>query len=343
MFKFKNILNYKWLLLFILVCVSCFVAFSTFSKSEASIQLFVEPEATVAPVLNAINDAQKSIEIEVYMLTNQNIIDALINKARNGVKVKVILEHHPYGGDGSVRDIADELNNGGVKVHWGNKKFTYTHEKAIIIDGVKALIMTLNLTNASFVSNREYGLIDTNLADVKEIRQVFDCDWNSVTPKLTNKNLLWSPVNSRDRLVKLIKSAKHTLSIETEGLADLVIEEMLVAKAKEGVDVKLIISPPSDMSTLKILVGNGVQVHLAGERKSPNDDQLYMHAKMMVVDGDKSAYVGSENLTKNSLDFNRELGIKLSHSSDDSNGENGIIKELNSVFEVDWANTSPLT
>jgi cardiolipin synthase A/B len=57
------------------------------------------------------------------------------------------------------------------------------------------------------------------------------------------------------------------------------------------------------------------------------DPQLYMHAKIIVVDG-KTAFVGSENISSQSLDQNRELGIIVSDA--------GVLSTLQSTFQKDW-------
>ena len=54
---------------------------------------------------------------------------------------------------------------------------------------------------------------------------------------------------------------------------------------------------------------------------------LTMHAKTTIVDGAR-AYVGSENLTSNSLDKNREMGILLR--------EPAVVKQLVAVAMRDW-------
>jgi phosphatidylserine/phosphatidylglycerophosphate/cardiolipin synthase-like enzyme len=57
------------------------------------------------------------------------------------------------------------------------------------------------------------------------------------------------------------------------------------------------------------------------------DPKLYMHAKIIVVDG-KTAFVGSENISTQSLDRNRELGIIVSDA--------GVLNTLQSTFQKDW-------
>src|SRR5258708_36941752 len=53
-----------------------------------------------------------------------------------------------------------------------------------------------------------------------------------------------------------------------------------------------------------------------------------MHAKIIVVDG-KKAFVGSENISAQSLDQNRELGIIVSDAN--------VLSRLQTTFQKDWA------
>ena len=53
----------------------------------------------------------------------------------------------------------------------------------------------------------------------------------------------------------------------------------------------------------------------------------HLHTKMIVADGAR-AYVGSENLSTNSLDNNREVGVVVTEASS--------IAPLTASFETDW-------
>ena len=59
------------------------------------LQVFVEPEAGETPVLHAIEGAQRSVWVEVYLLTDRNVINALEDAANRGVDVRVLLELNP--------------------------------------------------------------------------------------------------------------------------------------------------------------------------------------------------------------------------------------------------------
>src|SRR5438046_1135097 len=65
--------------------------------ANADAQVFVEPEDGPAPLLTAINGAGKSIDLVMYLLTDRQIIGALENAERRGVRVRTLLEQHPFG------------------------------------------------------------------------------------------------------------------------------------------------------------------------------------------------------------------------------------------------------
>ena len=62
-------------------------------------------------------------------------------------------------------------------------------------------------------------------------------------------------------------------------------------------------------------------------------DAPYVHAKAIIVDG-QSAFVGSQNLTANSLDGNREAGVVLSDLL--------AVSRLQATFDHDFAIATPL-
>ncbi|MBX5450289.1 phospholipase D-like domain-containing protein [Thermogemmatispora sp.] len=299
------------------------------SGAQQGLQVFVEPDAGERVITNAINSAHRSVWLELYLLTNRNVINALEEAANRGLDVRVMLETHPYGGGSlSPTETMDRLSAAGVKVKATSPAFALTHEKGMIIDGTTAYIMTCNLTNAALgvgsTKNREYGIIDTNPADVKAVSDIFEADWNRTQVSLSNPNLVVSPINSRSVLESLIKGAHKSLLIEAEELIDDSIEHELAAAAQRGVTVQVILpyqssSSDSNRSGIKTIKQGGAQVR--------EDKQLYMHAKMMIVDGEK-AFVGSENFSSQSLDHNRELGIVLS--------DQHIISVLQQTFAADW-------
>ncbi|WP_189361384.1 phospholipase D-like domain-containing protein [Thermogemmatispora tikiterensis] len=297
--------------------------------AQQGLQVFVEPDAGEGVITNAINGAHRSVWLELYLLTNRNVINALEEAANRGLDVRVMLETHPYGGGSlSPTETMDRLSAAGVKVKATSPAFALTHEKGMIIDGTTAYIMTCNLTNAALgvgsTKNREYGIIDTNPPDVKAVSDIFEADWNRTQVSLSNPNLVVSPINSRSVLESLIKGAQKSLLIEAEELIDDTIEQDLAAAAQRGVTVQVILPYQSSSSDSN---HSGIMAIKRGGAQVREDKQLYMHAKLMIVDGEK-AFVGSENFSSQSLDHNRELGIVLS--------DQHILSVLQQTFSKDW-------
>src|SRR5260221_14605183 len=111
---------------------------------NTNITLFIEPESGNKPILDAINSAQKEILVEVYLLSDKDVISALENAKARGVGVNVILEAHPFGGGNINPKTKTELIAHGIAVSNSSPKFALTHEKAIIIDNVEAFILSQN-------------------------------------------------------------------------------------------------------------------------------------------------------------------------------------------------------
>lgn len=293
-----------------------------------NLSLVQQPQDGRKILLDSIESAQKEIDVEVYLLTDKEIISSLEKANQRGVKVNVMLEEHPFGAPSLNNKTYQTLKDAGIAVSWANPAFSFTHEKAVVIDGIKAFILNQNLTAASFSKNREFDIIDTNPEDVTQIRNIFfsDAKRESITP--TGPNLIVSPNNARDMIVSLLKSAKREIVIEMEVIDDKEIITLLEqAAAKIPVEV---IMPDyhqifANKKVAAELVKNKVSVRTLS---SP-----YIHAKLIVVDKQK-AYIGSVNLTTQSLDENRELGIIIS--------EEDIITTLEKDFQTDWSVASQI-
>ncbi|HBE26962.1 MAG TPA: hypothetical protein DDW33_14900, partial [Ktedonobacter sp.] len=212
------------------------------------VHVFVEPDAGEHPITDAISAAKKSVWIELYLLTDRNVIRALEEAPNRGVDVRVMLEPHPFGGGSPARTM-DQLRAAGAKVQDSNPSFALTHEKGMIIDGVTAYIMTSNFSRSALGSysgssgfnNREYDIVDANPPDVQAVTAIFQADWNRTAAQFTDPNLIVSPVNARNAFLTLINSAHSTLLVEAEEMNDTIIEQALVSAAQHGVQVQVIL------------------------------------------------------------------------------------------------------
>lgn len=293
--------------------------------SAGNLQLFVEPAAGEQVILDAINNAHQSVWLEMYLLTDTNIIQALENAAGRHLDVRVMLEPHPAGG-GSPQSTLDALKAAGASTEVTDPNFTLTHEKGLILDGTTAFIMTSNFTYSALNGkNREYGIIDTVSQDVQGVIDIFNADWNRSTVQLTDANLVVSPVNARNDLTTLISGAQKSLIIEAEELFDTNIAQAIASDAQRGVQVEVVLPTPQSQPDSN---SSGIATIKAAGAQVKEDPQLIMHAKTLVVDGQR-AFVGSENFSSTSLDSNRELGLLFSDPQ--------IISTLQQTFNQDWS------
>lgn len=286
--------------------------------AQSSLQVFVEPEAHTSPVLSLIRSARHDIRLEVYLLTSRPIIAALARAHAQGVDVRVLLEQRPYGAGRYAQLGYAALRLAGLNVRWANEAaFTYTHEKAMVIDGRAAGIFTFNLTSSGMLRNREFGVIDDSARDAAALAAIFDADWRRNRPSLTDPRLVVSPVNSRADLERLIDSARSTLDLYAEEVNDGEVEAHLRRAAGRHVHVRLITSQTS--AGVQSLRHAGIAVGIV--------PQPYIHAKAIVADR-RRVFVGSENLSGTSLDRNREIGLLSSDRT--------LAATIESTFQHDW-------
>ncbi len=294
--------------------------------------LIVEPDAGITPVLSRIERAEKSIDLVMYKLSDTQVVEALGAAVARGVSVRVLLNGGYYSKKESANDAAyAALQKVNVPVQWTPTNFALTHQKTFVFDGTEALVMTFNLQSKYYKTGRDFAVAVTNPNDIAAIQKTFNADWNGeyiVAPK--GDTLLWSP-GSEDELLHLINSASSTLDIYNEEMADADITKALVAAAQRGVDVRLNMTYATNWKEAFFTLRDaGVSV-----RTFPSSSKIiYIHAKMIIADG-KTAFVGSENFSNNSLNKNRELGLILSAPQ--------ILEGLQSTFDTDWAKSRPFT
>jgi phosphatidylserine/phosphatidylglycerophosphate/cardiolipin synthase-like enzyme len=299
--------------------------------------LVVQPDDGRTLILNALSAAKKSIDLTIYEISDPQIMSALGAAKARGVTVRVIYNWFSFPADMQQREITpaiQQLTKAGIQCKQAPRAFEVTHEKAFVIDGTTGIVMSFNLTSEYFGTTRDFGIVTTVGAEVTEISNVFDADWNAkpVTPKVAS--LVWSPVNSRTKLTSLISGATKTVDIYCEEVEDPGTLGAMVAAAKRGVKVRFIAAVLSGEGKVN---GNarGITYLQNGGVSAVCKSFLYVHAKMLLADygtQNAQAYIGSENFSCVSLDDNRECGIIVSESA--------ILDRLQSTYNSDWAQPS---
>jgi hypothetical protein len=288
--------------------------------------LLTLPDQGESQIYSFVNSAKSSIDMTMYELRDTTMENDLIAREKAGVNVRVILDRQ----ETSVNSAAySALQAGGVSVTYSSSSFTYTHQKTITVDNAESYISTGNLDTTYYSTSRDYGVFDTDLTDVNAIVAVFNADFakTSITPS-DGDDLVWSPTDSQSHLVSLINGAQHTLDMQQEEFSDTAVINAIVAAENRGVQVRLVLENENNEWATGIS-----QVEAAGGQvktyTSPTG--YYIHAKTIVADyGTSTAkvFLGSENMTSNSLNNNRELGLIVT----DSGVINGVESAINADF-----------
>jgi len=263
-------------------------------------QFYVEPDAGVTPLVSFIRAARRSLDGEVYLFSSAAVFDALGDAVRRGVRVHLVLDPHPFGGDSGSADGAYRvLTAEGVAVRWAAPAYRFTHAKFLVSDHAAAWIGTMNWTNTAFTRNREFAEETDAPAVAQESDAVFAADWNGQPLDTGTPDLVVSPTNARGTILGLIAGARYSLDIYAEEVYDAASIQALADATRRGVRVRIVYAGLGDAEGLS---GIGAQVARVA---SP-----YIHAKAIVADG-TTLFIGSENLSATSLDRNREVGLLM--------------------------------
>ncbi|SRR5579883_581740 len=298
------------------------LAMLVFSFPAFADQLIVEPDMGREPIFKAIQQANYSIDLVMYGLTDRQLLASLLQQKSKGLTVKIILEQTPYKAEGENTRAINAFHQYHIDWQGDIPRFKLIHQKTLIIDDKEAIVMTFNFTHSAFQHDRNFGLIIDNPKQVKEIANTFSADWNHQVIHHSGTDLIWSPDNSREQLSNLLSHAKESIDMYAQDIKDYRLIGSLAKAARKGIKVNILTSTNLQSKQFDYLRRAGVNIR--------HSEPYYIHAKVFIIDQQK-AILGSINLTSASLDENRELSIITRDKS--------IIQQLLSVFANDWNNS----
>ena len=276
-------------------------------------KLIIEPADGVAPLLEAIKKAKKSIEIAIFRFDRKDVEAALKAAAARGVRVTALIAFASRGGEKSLRKLELRFLEAGIIVARTADDLTRYHDKFMLIDRRVLYVLSFNFTTLDIGHSRGFGIVTTHSVFVTEAVKLFKADCTRITYKSKSETFVVSPANSRQVLAAFLKRAKTQLLIYDPKISDTEMLRILNERVKAGVDVK-VIGQVSGRGTV-------VARKLAGMR---------LHTRTIIRDR-RQAFVGSQSLRLGELDARRELGLVIHDSR--------IVKTLVDTFEADWGKT----
>ena len=294
--------------------------------------IIILPDDTGQSIIDAINSAEESLLIKMFLFSDPGLINAVIAAKQRGVKTRVMLNPTRRNGEEENEETRNQLREADIEVRDSNPSFILTHEKSMVIDEKLAFVKSLNWETKNLTETRDYAIVTSHPNEVEEIIQCFKADWERTEfDPGEGSHLIWCSFNGRQRIARFIDETKHSLFIQNERFQDLVIIERLVHAARRGVKVHVMARPPHTLKTEKLMEGVvglrilddvGIKIHQL--------KHLKLHGKMLLADGCR-AIIGSINLTPGSFDHRRELAIEV-HDAD-------VIDRLKIIAHLDWENS----
>lgn len=255
-------------------------------------------DAGDTPITQFVQGAQRSLDCELYMVTDHGLADALGQATRRGVRVRVILEPKA----GSTQLVRGES---GVDVLEPPEGVALDHTKSCVRDtgttSAEVLVGTANWSRSAVDKNADLvATLPGSDVGAQQIAATVEADvarqpLPALPSSLSGEEAVVSPANARALLSAFIVQPGDRLLVTSEELRDSQLLAGLTAAAAQ----------------------KQVQVAAPASERTPAGAQrcfssLYIHAKVMVLwrqGRPAAAFLGSENLSTASLDRNREIGV----------------------------------
>jgi cardiolipin synthase len=272
--------------------------------------LIIQPEAGLAPVVRAIHRAKRTVDIAIFRIDQEDVEKALAAAVQRGVRVRVLVAHTNRGGENRLRKLEQRLLEAGATVSRTGDDFPRYHGKFLVADDTLHLF-GFNFTRVDTLRSRSFGVSTKEASAVREARALFEADSSRqpYVPKRTR--LVVSPANARETLTAFVKGAKRQLLVYDVNIQDPVFIKLLEQRAAAGVDVRVI-------GKCKACKGLDVQPLRS----------MRLHVRALVRDG-VQAFVGSQSLRRLELDKRREVGVLIMNAA--------VARQIRDTFEADWA------
>ena len=276
-------------------------------------ELIIQPDAGVAPVVTAIKQARKSVDVTIFRLDRNEVTRALEAAVGRGVSVRALIAHTHSGSDKVLRKLELRLLAAGVTASRTADELVRYHGKMMIIDERVLHVYGFNFTRLDIAKSRSLGVITKNPKLVQEALKLFRADDTRQTYVPGSDRFVVSPENARERLAKFINGARKQLFIYDPHVSDDAMLRLIRQRIHAGVDVRII--------------GRvGAKWKICSD-KFPG---RRLHIRAIIRDG-RRAFLGSQSLRRLELEKRREIGVIAS--------DKRVVRRMIAVFEHDWAQT----
>lgn len=338
---------------------------------DNAVEIYTNGYEFFPALLQAIGQATNHIHLDFYLFCDDPlgrlVADALIDKARQGVEVRVIYDDVACWQVSN--DFYERMRNEGIEVHafmpvkfpaFTSKMNYRNHRKLCVVDGRVGFVGGMNIALRYVKGTKGMAWRDTHLkvegGAVYGIQRAFLVDWYFTDRTLITDRKYYPPLNlaiNNNCLAQLVTSSPVTpwpdimqgyvrILLEAkryvymESPYFLPTEPILFAMrtaALAGVDVRLLIPRKSDSKVLDWSTLSYVMETLQAGVKVYLYQAGFNHSKLLVCD-DSVSTVGSTNVDFRSFEHNFESNIFFY--------DEGMALRLKNIFMEDLAQSRPI-
>ncbi|MCG3086745.1 cardiolipin synthase [Sporosarcina cyprini] len=340
---------------------------------DNDVQIFNDGAVKFESLIKDLEAAKDHIHFQYYILRldtlGKRIMDILIRKAKQGVKVRVLFDD--IGSRGlHVRHLKALVEAGGEVAAFFpailpliNPRLNYrNHRKIVVIDGRIGYVGGFNVGDEYLGLNKRFGYWrDTHLriegSAVHPLQTRFILDWNQASekhniiyderlfPAIPRKGSVGLQIVSsgpdaeweqiKDGYLKMIFLAKEYIYIQTPYfIPDVSFLDALRIACLSGVDVRIMIPNKPDHMFVYWATYSNVGKLLKAGAKVYIYENGFIHSKQIVVD-DELSTVGTANIDVRSFKLNFEINAFI-YDREKSH-------ELAELFEQDMQLSTELT
>ena len=342
------------------------------------VKLLLNGENKFPEVFRALENAKNHIHIEYYIfeddIIGRKIIDLLIKKSEEGVKIRFIYDD--FGSRSIRKTQVARLRAAGIEafpfykiklIYLANRLNYRNHRKIIVVDGTVGFVGGINVSDKYINSGEGLFWRDTHLRlqgpSVSSLQYIFMGDWNYCSFQTLEANVDFFPFPEKaeplgDKIVQIafsgpdsdspliqhsiaqaIASAKEEVLITTPYFipGESLIDSLLIA-AWGGIKIKILVPEKSDSNLVNFAARSNYKLLLNAGVEIYTYYKGFVHAKTLVADK-QLAIIGSANMDIRSFDLNFEVNA-LIYDQETAEELAGVfyedLKYANKIDPIEW-------
>ncbi len=343
------------------------------ANRNTSLEVHPNGENFYEAELKAISESRHTINMEAYIFQDGRIarrfIDALTEKARSGVEVRMVLDGLGSAGMSKGGKLKPLIDAGGKVEFYHALRFgsipkynNRTHRELLVLDGRVAFIGGAGVADHWFVSEKKPRWRDTMVRvegdAVTNLQGTFTENWLESNGELLSGERFFPKISSPGNSVALVvnstpsaggstrarvlfqlllASARETIHITTPYfLPDHGVCRELKRAQQRGVEVKILVPGSHNdhlltRSSSRLAYGRLLQHGIRIFEYQPT----MLHAKILLIDG-KWAVVGSTNFDNRSFGINDEVNLAVRDASFAARLEQDFQNDLRDAREISF-------